>query len=57
MTVNHDVAGSSPAGGAKQDLSETFTNRQRFRISCLYSKLKRTEFLGVPCFFVLILRV
>ena len=38
MTVNHDVAGSSPAGGAIQELSETFAYWQRFRISCLYLK-------------------
>ena len=39
MTVNHDVAGSSPAGGAIQELSETYACRQRFRISCLYIQL------------------
>ena len=39
MTVNHDVAGSSPAGGAIQELSETDACRQRFRISCLYIQL------------------
>ena len=27
MTVNHDVAGSSPAGGAKREKSEIIANR------------------------------
>ena len=36
MTVNHDVAGSSPAGGAKREKSEIIANRRWFRISFVF---------------------
>ena len=36
MTVNHDVAGSSPAGGAKEEKSEIVASRRWFWISFVF---------------------